>query len=158
MEKILPQEDLLKIVQKLREKGKKIVFTNGCFDLIHVGHVRYLRAARQLGDVLIIGLNSDASIKRIKGAKRPIVPQAERAEILAAMEFVDYITIFDEDTPFTLITQVKPDVLVKGGDWAIEEIVGGDFVIARGGRVVALPFTAGKSTTGIIERIKTLGI
>ncbi len=141
------------VVKALREEGKKIVFTNGCFDLIHVGHVRYLRAAKELGDVLIVGLNSDDSVRRLKGPHRPISCQEDRAEILAALEFVDYITVFDEDTPYNLIAIIVPDVLVKGGDWDQEKIVGRDIVESRGGKVTTIPFTEGKSTTNLIKRI-----
>ncbi|HOJ51091.1 MAG TPA: D-glycero-beta-D-manno-heptose 1-phosphate adenylyltransferase [Syntrophales bacterium] len=153
MDKILTREALLTVVKALREEGKKIVFTNGCFDLIHVGHVRYLRAAKELGDVLIVGLNSDDSVRRLKGPHRPISCQEDRAEILAALEFVDYITVFDEDTPYNLIAIIVPDVLVKGGDWDQEKIVGRDIVESRGGKVTTIPFTEGKSTTNLIKRI-----
>jgi len=133
----------------------RLVLTNGCFDLLHPGHVRYLRAARALGDALIVGLNSDASVRRLeKGPDRPLVPQAARAEVLAALEVVDAVTIFDEDTPLELITALQPDVLVKGGDWKVRDIVGYDVVRARGGRVRSLPFAPGFSTTSLVERIR----
>lgn len=132
--------------------GKKVVFTNGCFDLLHVGHVRYLQEARRLGDLLVIGVNSDASTKRLKGPTRPIQNENDRAEILAALACVDFTVIFEEDTPAKLIESVKPDVLVKGGDWKIDQIVGGDFVQSYGGKVMSLQFVDGKSTTKIIER------
>jgi rfaE bifunctional protein nucleotidyltransferase chain/domain len=136
----------------LKSQNKKIVFTNGCFDLLHVGHVRYLQEAKKLGDVLVIGVNSDASVKRLKGPTRPVQVEADRAEILAALGCVDYTVIFTEDTPENLIHSVKPDILVKGGDWKIEQIVGSDFVIANGGKVMSLQFVDGKSTTKLIEK------
>jgi rfaE bifunctional protein nucleotidyltransferase chain/domain len=149
--KIVNIEDLKKALAACRGKGMRIVFTNGCFDIIHVGHVRYLRAARALGDILVVGLNSDASVARLKPG-RPINSESDRAETLAAMEMVDFITIFTEDTPYELITSVKPDVLVKGGDWKKEDIVGSDIVA----EVHSLPFTAGMSTTAIIDRIRAM--
>lgn len=132
--------------------GRKVVFTNGCFDLLHVGHVRYLQEARRLGDLLVVGVNSDASVKRLKGPTRPIQNESDRAEILAALGAVDYTVVFTEDTPAKLIEQVKPDLLVKGGDWKIDQIVGADFVQSYGGRVMSLQFVDGKSTTKLIER------
>ena len=140
--------------RRLRAEGRQVVFTNGCFDLLHPGHVRYLAAARALGDALVVALNSDASVRRLKGAARPILNQDERAEVMAALAAVDYVTIFDEDTPRELIAALLPDVLVKGGDWAVTEIVGREEVEAAGGRVLALPFLEGSSTTDIIERIR----
>jgi rfaE bifunctional protein nucleotidyltransferase chain/domain len=136
----------------LKSQNKKIVFTNGCFDLLHVGHVRYLQEARRLGDVLVVGVNSDASTKRLKGPTRPVQIEADRAEILAALGCVDYSVIFSEDTPANLIQKVKPDILVKGGDWKIDQIVGADFVLASGGKVMSLQFVDGKSTTKLIEK------
>ncbi|MCH1947751.1 D-glycero-beta-D-manno-heptose 1-phosphate adenylyltransferase [Enterocloster sp. OA13] len=133
---------------------KKIVFTNGCFDILHIGHVRYLQEAAKLGEILVIGLNSDASVKRLKGNNRPVNEEAERAELLAALGFVDYIVIFEEDTPLELIKKIQPDVLVKGGDYSNEYVVGTDEVKARNGKLVLIPFVEGKSTTGIIEKIK----
>lgn len=133
---------------------KKIVFTNGCFDILHIGHVRYLQEAAKLGEILVIGLNSDASVKRLKGNNRPVNEESERAELLAALEFVDYIVIFEEDTPLELIKKIQPDVLVKGGDYSNEYVVGTDEVKARNGKLVLIPFVEGKSTTGIIEKIK----
>lgn len=153
MGQVLTMQELLQNVKICRERGKKIVFTNGCFDLLHLGHVRYLRAAKELGDILVVGLNSDDSVRRLKGPGRPLINEAERAEILAALEFVDYVTIFEEDTPINIISAVEPDILVKGGDWPVEKIVGGEIVTRRGGKVIAIPFTEGKSTTGIIKRI-----
>ena len=131
----------------------KTVFTNGCFDLLHVGHLRYLQEARALGDKLIVGLNSDASVKRLKGQERPIVPQDERREMLLGIKPVDEVIIFDEDTPLRLIQEVGPDILVKGGDWAVSQIVGSDFVLENGGEVLSLPFHEGRSSTNIIAKI-----
>ncbi len=141
------------IALALRKTGKTLVFTNGCFDILHVGHVSYLEAAKRLGDVLIVGVNSDDSVRRLKGASRPINPESDRAMLLSALKSVDFTCIFEEDTPLNLITALQPDVLVKGGDYTPETIVGADVVWTRGGRVVVLPFVAGKSTTNIIHRI-----
>jgi rfaE bifunctional protein nucleotidyltransferase chain/domain len=138
----------------LRGRGKSIVFTNGVFDLIHPGHIRYLHQARRLGDALIVGVNSDRSARSGKGDSRPITPQAERAEILAALADVDAVVIFDEDTPYETIRAIEPDVLVKGADWAADAIVGRDLVEARGGRVVRVPVEQGYSTTAIVKRIR----
>lgn len=140
---------------KLREfnSGRKIVFTNGCFDILHVGHVRYLRQAARLGDILVVGLNSDASVKRLKGENRPINAERDRAEMLASLAFVDYVVIFEEDTPYELIRMIRPDVLVKGKDYAGKDVVGSDIVEAAGGKLVLIDFVEGKSTTGIISRI-----
>lgn len=137
----------------LRATGKRSVFTNGCFDLIHTGHTRYLAAARALGDILIVAVNSDSSVRTIKGEKRPINSQEDRAETLAALESVDFVTIFDEPDPYRVISELQPDVLVKGGDWPVEKIIGRDIVEAQGGKVVTIPFVEGASTTGIIEKI-----
>ena len=137
-----------------RRDGKRIVFTNGVFDILHPGHLRYLRHARSLGDILIVGLNSDASVRRNKGPERPINTQEERAEILEALECVDVVVLFDADTPAGIISAIQPDVLVKGADWAADAIVGRDTVEARGGKVVRVPVEAGFSTTAIIEKIK----
>lgn len=143
-------------VQDLQGQGKLAVFTNGCFDLLHVGHVRYLEAARSLGDGLIVGVNTDASVKRLgKGPGRPLNPEGDRARILAACACVDQVVLFGEDTPLALITLLAPDILVKGGDYQLDEIVGREVVLARGGRVVALPFAPGYSTTGLIERLRS---
>lgn len=138
--------------------GRRVVFTNGVFDILHPGHVRYLREARSLGDALIVGLNADASVRRNKGPERPINSEQDRAEILAALECVDAVVIFGEDTPAEIIETVKPDVLVKGADWAEDAIVGRDTVEARGGRVVRVPVEKGFSTTNIIDKIKALPI
>ncbi len=150
---LLPLPELLKILERERKEGKKIVFTNGCFDLIHAGHVDYLKKAKALGDILVVGLNSDDSIKRIKGEKRPIIPQEMRAEVLSSLKPVDYIVIFEEDTPENLIKAIKPDILVKGGDWELDKIVGKDFVENYGGKVLTIPFTYDISTTKIINTI-----
>ena len=133
---------------------QKIVFTNGCFDILHAGHVDYLRKAANLGNILIIGLNSDESVHKLKGASRPINNQNDRAEVLSALSFVDYIAIFDEDTPLNLIKEIRPSVLVKGGDYKKEEIVGADVVLDDGGRVEIIDFVENKSTTNIIEKMK----
>ena len=144
-------------VEAQRRRGQHIVFTNGVFDLLHPGHVRYLQAARALGDVLIIGLNADESVRRNKGPNRPINSQDERAEILSALECVDAVVVFAEDTPADIIRRVQPDILVKGADWAEDAIVGRDTVEARGGRVVRIPVEQGYSTTAIVEKIRTAG-
>lgn len=145
--------DTLSIVRKeAKEQGKKVVFTNGCFDILHVGHITYLNEAKKLGDVLIIGLNSDASVRRLKGESRPVNSQIDRALVLDALRSVDYVSIFNEDTPFELLEGIVPDVLVKGGDYKKEDVVGGDIVTKNGGDVVIIPFVNGKSTTSIIER------
>jgi rfaE bifunctional protein nucleotidyltransferase chain/domain len=151
--KILGPGALRRRLGVLRRAGMRIVLTNGCFDLLHPGHVRYLRAARRLGDVLVVAVNSDASVRRLKGPPRPLVPQADRCEVLAALETVDYVVVFDEDTPAELIATLLPDVLVKGGDWAAEHIVGADVVRAHGGVVQSLPFARGYSTTALVQRI-----
>jgi rfaE bifunctional protein nucleotidyltransferase chain/domain len=150
--------DLNTLVKQLsrERKDRKVVFTNGCFDLLHVGHVRYLQEAADQGDLLVVGINSDASVKRLKGAERPVQNQEDRGEILAALGCVDYVVLFEEDTPFNLIKAVQPDVLVKGGDWPIEKIVGSDIVLARGGEVKSLQFVNGRSTTGLVEKIRKL--
>lgn len=156
MTKIMSIDALIKERQQLRAEGKRLVFTNGCFDLLHPGHVSYLSRARSLGDALIVALNTDRSVRSIKGPGRPILNQQERAEVIAALEAVDYVTIFDDETPRDLIAAVLPDVLVKGGDWSLDEIVGREEVEAAGGRVLSLPYIEGSSTTDIIERIKKL--
>ncbi len=152
---ILNFEEVEEVLSPLR-KTKKIVFTNGCFDIIHAGHVDYLEKAKALGDVLVVGMNSDNSIKRIKGEKRPIVPQEMRARVLASLKPVDYVVIFEEDTPLELIKRVKPHVLVKGGDWKLENIVGREFVESYGGVVKTIPFEYDISTSKIIEKVITL--
>jgi D-beta-D-heptose 7-phosphate kinase/D-beta-D-heptose 1-phosphate adenosyltransferase len=150
----IKQRDALKVLlDDKRERGKTIVFTNGCFDLLHVGHVKYLQKARQLGDLLVLGLNSDASIRRLKGPKRPLIDQEERAHILAALDCIDYVVIFDEDTPLELISALRPHVLVKGGDYTPEGVVGKETVESYGGRVELIQFVDGRSTSNIIEKI-----
>jgi rfaE bifunctional protein nucleotidyltransferase chain/domain len=154
--KVVNWEAAARCVKELQAEGQKVVFTNGCFDLLHVGHVRYLEEARALGDALIIGVNTDASVKRLgKGDGRPLTPEADRARVLAACACVDRVVLFAEDTPLALITRLAPDILVKGGDYQLDEIVGREVVLARGGRVVALPFVPGYSTTGLIDRIRS---
>jgi rfaE bifunctional protein nucleotidyltransferase chain/domain len=146
--------DLLKnLCLKLQGSDKKIVFTNGCFDIIHAGHCFYLSEAKKLGDVLIIGMNSDYSVKSIKGENRPINNEEDRAIVLDSLKFVDFVTIFNEDTPYELIKEIKPDVLVKGGDYTPETIVGADIVQVNGGKVVVIPYLEGKSTTNIISKM-----
>lgn len=144
------------LVARLRRDGRRVVFTNGVYDLIHPGHVRYLQAARALGDALIVGVNSDRSVRANKGPSRPVNPEAERAEVIAALACVDAAVIFDEDTPHEIITRLQPDVLVKGADWAENAIVGRDVVEARGGKVVRMPVEQGFSTTSLIERVRRL--
>jgi D-beta-D-heptose 7-phosphate kinase/D-beta-D-heptose 1-phosphate adenosyltransferase len=152
-EKIRRREDLRRIIEGLKTKGKRIVFTNGCFDLLHIGHIRYLEEARSLGDILVVGVNSDRSVRGLKGPNRPILPEEERAEILSGLECVNYITIFDEPTPLELISSLQPQVLVKGGDWTKEAAVGKEVVERLGGEVVILPFVEGSSTSNLIETI-----
>jgi D-beta-D-heptose 7-phosphate kinase/D-beta-D-heptose 1-phosphate adenosyltransferase len=152
--KILSREEARAVVRDLKAASKKVVFTNGCFDLIHVGHVRYLSEARALGDILVIGMNSDRSVRRLKGAGRPLVGERERAEVLAALEMVDYVTVFGEDTPAELIAELRPDILVKGGDYRAEEVAGKEIVEASGGRVAIIPLVRGQSTTGLIRKLR----
>ena len=148
---LLSREALYAVVNELKNGGLRVVFTNGCFDLLHAGHIRYLKDAKAFGDILVVGLNSDLSVSRLK-PHRPIIPQGQRAEILTAISYVDYVTIFDEDTPYELIRSLRPDVLVKGGDWAINEIVGSDLV----SETRSIRYHEGLSTTKIIEKIKRL--
>lgn len=151
--KILTLEALQSVLLTVRKSGKKIIFTNGCFDILHVGHVRYLIAAKSAGHILVVGLNSDESVKIIKGPKRPIVNQRQRAEVLASLRCVDYVTIFDEPDPLRLIAALRPDVLVKGADWEADEIVGADVVKAHGGKVIRIEMAPDASTSTIIQRI-----
>ncbi len=151
--KILPLHQLQIERERLRQAGKKVVFTNGCFDLLHPGHVRYLQQARALGDALIVALNSDRSVRELKGDKRPILTEAERSEVMAALACVDFVTVFDEPTPREIISALLPDVLVKGGDWGIDAIIGREEVEAAGGQVISLPFVDGCSTSDVIQRI-----
>ena len=152
-QKLKARKDLVKIVKDLKAKGKRIVFTNGCFDLLHIGHVRYLEEAKTRGDVLVVGVNSDPSVRKLKGPKRPILPEEERAEILSGLGCVDYVTLFDEIDPLKLITSLHPDVLVKGGDWAKEQIVGREEVERSGGEVFVIPFVKRASTSNLIETV-----
>ncbi len=154
VEKILSPGEMLRERQRLRATGSRLVFTNGVFDLLHVGHVRYLSQARALGDALVVAINSDRTVRELKGPNRPIFDQAERAEILAALKHVDYVTIFDDVSPRSLIATLLPDVLVKGGDYQLDQIHGREEVEAAGGKVVSLPFVQGASTTALIERMK----
>lgn len=154
--KLSTQEETRQKVRDWQKEGKRVVFTNGCFDILHAGHVRYLAAARALGDVLVIGLNSDASIRRIKGPNRPVCCQEDRAEVLAALAAVDAVTLFDDDTPENLIGELLPDVLVKGADWPVDRIAGAAAVLAHGGTVRTVPLLEGRSTTGIIDAIVQL--
>lgn len=153
MGRVVGWEELATLRAGWREGGLRIVFTNGCFDLLHAGHVRYLNQARSLGDILVVGLNSDASVRRLKGPGRPVTPEAERGEILAALSAVDAVAVFGEDTPLSLIRVALPDVLVKGGDWALDAIVGRELVEGRGGRVVTIPVVPGRSTSGLLDRL-----
>lgn len=148
------EAEALELVGRLRADGKRVVFTNGVFDLLHPGHLRYLQRARSLGDALVVGVNSDRSVRAIKGADRPVMPQAERGEILAALDCITAVVIFDQDTPHAIISALQPDILVKGADWAADAIVGRDVVEARGGEVVRVEIAPGYSTTRIIERIR----
>lgn len=154
IEKILSRGSMLGERQRLRSAGRRLVFTNGVFDLMHVGHIRYLTQARALGDVLVVAINSDRTVRELKGSSRPVFSERERAEILAALRVVDYVTVFDDVSPRSLIAELLPDVLVKGGDYNLDEIHGREEVEASGGKVISLPFVEGVSTTSIIERMK----
>ena len=151
--KLLSRAEALEKVRAWQASGKKVVFSNGCFDILHAGHVEYLAAARALGDALIIGLNSDASVRRLKGPDRPVCCEEDRAAVLSALQVVDGVTLFNEDTPEELIGALLPDILVKGADWAVEQIAGARAVIDHGGSVLTVPLLEGRSTTGIIEKI-----
>jgi len=151
---VVARDEVGRLAERLRGDGRKVVFTNGVFDLLHPGHVRYLKHARQLGDVLIVGVNSDRSVRSNKGDGRPINREEERAEVLAALDAVDAVVLFEEETPHDLIAAVRPDVLVKGADWAADRIIGRDAVEARGGRVVRIPLAEGYSTSDIIRKIR----
>jgi rfaE bifunctional protein nucleotidyltransferase chain/domain len=154
--KVLTRDQLVPLLQAERTRGKRIVFTNGCFDLMHVGHTRYLQAAKDLGDLLVVGVNGDASVRTLnKAPDRPIVSESQRAEVVAALGSVDYVILFDEPDPHNLIASLQPDILVKGGDWAVEQIIGRDIVEARGGVVRTIPLIPGVSTTSIIQRIRS---
>lgn len=156
MKKIVSLKKLLHELAIIKKKKKKVVFTNGCFDIVHAGHVRYLKKARSLGDCLVVGLNSDSSVRAIKGAKRPIVPENERAEVLGALSFVDFVVKFNDQTPLKLIEAVRPDILAKGADWAAKDIAGGDVVRKSGGKIRRITLVKGRSTTNIIKRILEL--
>ncbi|KXK52501.1 MAG: Bifunctional sugar kinase/adenylyltransferase [Chlorobi bacterium OLB5] len=153
MKNIFKISDDLGFVEKLKSENKKIVFTNGVFDIIHRGHVEYLSEAKSLGDILIVGLNSDSSVKMIKGEKRPVVPEENRAIVLANLKPVDYVVIFSEDTPFNLISKIKPDILVKGADWDEDKIIGADIVKSYGGEIKRIKFVENNSSTNIIDKI-----
>jgi len=158
MGKIVSQDELIQLTAREKSTGRRVVFTNGCFDLIHPGHVRCLTDARALGDVLIVAVNSDRSVRGNKGPERPLVPERDRAEVLAALASVDYVTIFDEPTPRELISRVLPSILVKGADWALDQVAGREEVEAAGGRVVSIPLAPGYSTTNLVQRIRNLGV
>jgi D-beta-D-heptose 7-phosphate kinase/D-beta-D-heptose 1-phosphate adenosyltransferase len=153
LQKIKSLEEIVRLRPRLRQSGEKLVFTNGCFDILHIGHVRYLNYARSLGDVLVVGINSDRSVREIKGERRPIVPEQERAEVLAALASVDFVFVFDDPTPQRVIDAIVPDVLVKGADWDITEIVGRGTVESAGGSVLNVPLVEGSSTTDIIKKV-----
>jgi len=153
---VVSQDELVRRLEPGRALKRRVVFTNGCFDLLHPGHVKSLEQARALGDLLVVAINSDASVRRIKGPGRPVMPEAERAEVLAALACVTYVTVFGEDTPQRIVAKLLPDVLVKGGDWGADQIVGREEVEASGGRVVSIPLEPGYSTTGLLEKIGRL--
>ena len=155
--RVLTREQAVTLIASLRSQGRVVVFTNGVFDLLHPGHLRYLREARALGDALIVGLNADSSVRRNKGPGRPVTPESERAEILSALACVDAVVFFDEDTPAAIVSALQPDILVKGADWPADQIVGRDTVEARGGRVVRIPVEQGYSTTAILAKIRATG-
>ena len=155
-EKVLNRYQFSLFVKKCKDEGKKVVFTNGCFDLVHFGHIDYLEKAKSCGDILVMGVNTDESVKKLKGSQRPIVKEFDRARVLAAFEFVDAITLFDDETPLALITECIPDILVKGSDYTIDNIIGADFVHQNGGNVKTIDFIDGYSTSGIISQIKAL--
>jgi len=154
IEKILSPDEMLGERQRLRAAGRRLVFTNGVFDLLHVGHVRYLAQARELGDALLVAINSDRTVHELKGPRRPVFDESERAEILAALRHVDYVTVFDDVSPRSLIAKLLPDVLVKGGDYQLDEIHGREEVEAAGGKVISLPFVDGASTTALLEKMR----
>lgn len=160
MGQFLNQSELKNKIEALRANkngpSKKVVFTNGCFDILHVGHVKYLQEAKAQGDILVVGINADASVRKLKGEQRPIQNEQDRGEVLSALACVDFVAIFEEDTPLNLIQLIKPDVLVKGGDWKVDQIVGSDFVMSYGGKVKSLQFIQGKSTTNIVSKILKL--
>ena len=154
--KVTTRDELVSLLAERRQRQQRVVFTNGCFDLMHIGHVRYLQAARNLGDLLVVGVNSDGSMRALsKGPDRPIVPDVQRAEVLAALACVDYVVIFSEPDPGALIAALQPDILVKGGDWPLDRIIGRETVEARGGRVQTIPLVPGVSTTTLVQRIRS---
>ena len=157
MGKIVSQEELVQAASREKRAGRRVVFTNGCFDLLHPGHVRCLADARALGDLLIVAVNSDRSVRGNKGSERPLVPERDRAEVIAALASVDYVTIFDEPTPRELIARVLPSVLVKGADWALDQVAGREEVEAAGGKVVSIPLASGYSTTNLVKKIRNTG-
>lgn len=154
MEKLIEKENLDNIIKKLKSENKKIVFTNGCFDILHAGHVRYLKESKKFGDILIIGLNSDISVKKIKGESRPINPEMDRAEVLAGLEAVNYIVLFDETSPVKLLEEIKPDIYTKGADYTVETLPEAKTVLSYGGKIEFIKFLEGRSTTKIIDKIK----
>ncbi|MFC0186181.1 rfaE bifunctional protein, domain II [Pseudarcicella hirudinis] len=154
--KILNKEQAAEKVAEWHAEGKKVVFTNGCFDIVHLGHIDYLEKARNLGDKLVLGLNTDASVNRLKGKTRPVVNEYARSRMMSAFEFIDTVILFDEPTPLQLIESLNPDILVKGDDYSVENIVGSDFVLGNGGKVETIPLVPGYSTTAMIEKIKNL--
>lgn len=154
MDHFLEPTQLAPVLENLQKQGEKAVFTNGVFDLLHLGHVTYLQEARKQGDLLVVGLNSDASVRRIKGPLKPLLPLEERAEMLLALSCVDYTTFFEEDDPYNIIKILRPNVLVKGGDWAIDKIIGGDLVQSWGGKVMNIPVVEGRSTTNLIQMVR----
>ena len=151
--KIKNKKELKTVIDKLRKQGKRIAFTNGCFDLLHYGHIKYLQDAKRSADILVLGLNSDVSVNKIKGKNRPLNKQDDRARVLSALSCADYVCIFSQPTPLKLIELVRPDILIKGGDWKIDKIVGADFVKSYGGKVKVIPYLKGYSTTGLIKKI-----
>jgi D-beta-D-heptose 7-phosphate kinase/D-beta-D-heptose 1-phosphate adenosyltransferase len=153
--KLKSLEELKSIASQAKARGQKIVFTNGCFDILHRGHLHLLREAKALGDLLIVAINSDRSVQQIKGSARPVISQAGRAELIAALEMVDYVILFDEVDPYRLIEELRPDILAKGGDWSTDQVIGGDIVEGGGGRVAVIPYLKGFSTTEIIERVRS---
>ena len=156
MGQIVTRVELKRLLDAMKHEHKRVVFTNGCFDILHPGHIRMLEKARSLGDALIVGINSDPSVQEIKGPQRPLIPESERAEVLAALESVDFVTVFGETTPRELIAEILPAILVKGSDWGPDEIIGREEVEAAGGQVISIPLEAGYSTTKLIERIRRL--
>lgn len=154
MEKLVEKENLNNIIKKLKSDNKKIVFTNGCFDILHAGHVRYLKESKKFGDILIVGLNSDISVKKIKGESRPINPEMDRAEVLAGLEAVNYIVLFDETSPVKLLEEIKPDIYTKGADYTVETLPEAKTVLSYGGKIEFIKFLEGRSTTKIIDKIK----